>query len=398
MVFTSVPHEVFAFIGRLARPLLRFHLGWLLLGAGAVSQGGCLLNNPVNQAPEVTIDGPSTTVSYGSDATFTANATDRDGDPVTVTWRTSPGPCSDEVPPSSSPASDPSGLTLTCTQVAGPLCVWAVVRDSHGATAATHANLMPVDGPPVAALALVTPSGALAPGTPFPLFTTFEIADASADPNHDKLTATWKLEPPPNATATLVPCGAPPTHQCFVATAPGNYTVTVTATEDIGERGPALATTASLTLAVEKDQPPCLREYTPVLLPNNAVLPSAPERPFSVLRVEDDGDPFEPTASDSPRGPSAKGEPLFRWSVWNEGDGLRTVHPISWPDYTLPSRFQAGDRVAVRLEIRDRDTARMDALFAACGDEKDVCESAPGCVQRVTWHLLINLVSNGDGP
>jgi hypothetical protein len=401
LVFTSVPHEVFAFIGRLARPLLRFRIGWLLLGAGALGQGGCLLNNPVNQAPEVVISGPSGPVSFGENATFTATATDRDGDPVSVSWHTSAGSCSDELPPSPWPASDPTGPTFTSPPVAGPLCVWAVVRDSHGATATAHFALTPADDKPLAAVTLIAPTAPTSRATLFPLFTTFEVADASTDANHDKLTTTWKLEAPPNATATLVPCGTPPTHQCFVATVPGSYAVTVTATEDIGDRGPALAATSQpLTLTVDKDQPPCLREYTPVLLPNNVALHSALDnvRQFSARRVEDDGDPYEPPTGDSPRSPGAKGEPIFRWSIWNEDDGLRTVDPISYPSYQVPgARYQAGDRVAVRLEIRDRDTARMDALFAACGDEKDVCESTPGCTQRVTWHLVFDL-SGGGGP
>jgi hypothetical protein len=329
----------------------------------------------------VTLHGP-TTLTFGQDATFTADRRDPDDDPLTLTWSWAAGPCPGDVSRSawpSQPMTATETFTLPASALAGQACVWAFVTDVHGATAAANLTVVPQDRPPHAQVALVAPA---APASIYPLYTTFEVsADGSTDPDGDPLVSDWPpLQGPTASTATLVPCPtATSKHRCFHADAPGTYVVTVKTTEDIGSRGQPFSDTATLSVAVAPDAIPCLRAR----MPGEDTLHASPgeAKEFLVGWVDDDGDPY-------PSGPD--GETDFRWYL-TDASGATSVVPVLFPSYHLPAgRFVLGDTAKVRLEIRDRDQAKMAAVFAACGDAP-FCQSSPGCVQRVTWTLTFDL-------
>jgi len=369
--------------------LLRSSLVKVMLSAGAVAQSGCLLNQPVNDAPKVTVQKPDV-VYFNSVVTFTASVTDADGDRVDLAWRHADGVCPPDVAPSSWPRTPAAaGSSFDVNAGDGPSCVWVFATDSHGAVAVDHFELKPVDRAPTLDLKVVSPTQ---PAVTYPLYTAFELAALGADPEGDGLSTTWApLAGPDGSSAMLVPCTRDGSHQCFTANLPGTYKVSATVKEEIGERGPALTSAPqSLTLVVAPDALPCLGETSPPLPMAGGMLLSAPDedRTFQVLAVQDDGDPFQV---------STGGTTSFRWSV-TDPNLVTTIAPPSFTSF-FPLRgdlFHVGDTVYVRLDIKDRGSDTRS--LATCHDTDAFCEDPmrPGCLQRVTWKVVYGLPPEGQ--
>jgi hypothetical protein len=336
---------------------------------------------PINRSPDKPSIVAEGTVMRGEAATFDILPRDPDGDPVTVSWTELPTCPAD---PSSHdwtgelqalPATVPAAATLEPS-----FCVCGVVVDSHNASSADCKEFWPQNAAPQAHLAVVAPTG----GDPYPLFSDIQLSGQDSFDLADELTYSWALaSKPPASLATDHPCAGDASHpsqRCFTADQPGSYTVSLTVTDV-----PGATDTASLTLRVAEDQPPCIRlsnpDYlVPLVLRNpdptnsNLLVPD-----FEIVRVDDDGAPYPPRNHGSTR---------FSWSV-GHGDLPLVDQNHDFPRLTVaPNTFSAGERGRVRVEIHDinADSNRLiDTTFSMCGDDKAQCGSAPGCLQRVTW-------------
>ena len=95
--------------------------------------------------------------------------------------------------------------------------------------------------------------------------------------------------------------------------------------------------------------------------------------------VDDDGAPWPP-------GP--QGGATFRWYVSTDGQTFQFVNN-DYPTLPLASTglYKTGDIVKVRVEVSDRNPTN-DAALAGCDRRQDdLCQSVPGCFQRVTWSV-----------
>jgi hypothetical protein len=213
--------------------LLSHRLGFAI--AVAALGAGCF-TEPVNMSPSVRLhQDPPAPVFRGTPITYSATASDPDGDSYHLEWTQTDGNCPDDFDlPSSWPTdkwrTDPN-IQVT-PQDTAPFCVWVKAVDRYGAAAVDASTTNPQDNAPVAMLVLTSPDNAPS----FPARTHFVLsAQGSSDVDvGDTLSFTWTLKSSPSPTAMLIPCGgAPPgAIQCLDADAAGDYEVEVTVADD----------------------------------------------------------------------------------------------------------------------------------------------------------------------
>jgi hypothetical protein len=306
-------------------------------------------------------------------------SSDADGDQVrVVAWYFDQAPV---------PVEDRNGLLADCPdrnkqcfvpEVPGEYTVTVRVTDGIDEVSSTSNTVVVQPGNvPIARLELKSPTKAQS----YPLGTTFHISGAKSsdgDPM-DKLTATWDkdgfLAEAPTSIATLEPCEGDTSEleRCFRADAPGTYRVSLTVNDGLNNSVPEV-----MELVVRGDDPPCLRvtspEWSTETVPAE-IDPMKPTQLFSVLRVDDDLDPFP-----RPAGASLADQTLFQWSV-DDGSGFKHA----WDSATFrlaTDGYEYGDEVSVRLEIFDRVTV---VNRPPCNTA--ICQTSPTCVQRVTWKV-----------
>jgi hypothetical protein len=157
-------------------------------------------------------------------------------DPQIFTWRWGPG-ASDQMAFTDCPKNPTHDPGVHCFVATQPGTFSVLLTVSDGLDSDTDAQEFHVlaGHPPIAMISVVGPQpspaappsqGPFAPGTEV----TFS-AEGSSDADNDALTFTWTVDVP---WATLGACAAFPNdpsmvHQCFTATAPGTYTISVTA-------------------------------------------------------------------------------------------------------------------------------------------------------------------------
>jgi hypothetical protein len=368
----------------LACSLLRNRSGLVLaLALGAVAAlGGCLFTDPINMRPTISIVTSMGAVWRGQTAAFTAVTSDADNDAVKVRWALVPGAaCPDPTPATNWPAGDDgqgATFTVSAAETTAPFCLWAFATDRWGAQAPANLFVDPQNHPPLAQLDVEVPEAA----GDYPLYQAFRLsAAASSDPENDELVRAWTFHHPALSTATKSTCPDDDLRFCFAADVDGVYEVSVKVSE---KANPSSSTTATRSLVVRADQPPCLVAASPSLttLPlvhaldaGNGKTPQ--DDVFKVERVDDDGDPF-PAASDRPS------LLHFAWSVGPSDQALAFVDDDS-PTLTIAGgAHRVGDEVRVRVEISDRKTDRSRLEFLSCGDSA-ICPAANACFQRMTW-------------
>jgi hypothetical protein len=110
--------------------------------------------------------------------------------------------------------------------------------------------------------------------------------------------------------------------------------------------------------------------------------PEEDHRTFTVVRIEDDGDPY----------PNPKGGIQNLTVTWFlSKPGAPAGPPLEVQDTTLwsltipPRTYRSGDETTVRLEAHDRNVETVDAILRSCPDDRPLCGKVPGCSQRVSW-------------
>jgi hypothetical protein len=288
-----------------------------------------------------------------------------------------------------------------------PTCVCVEVMDHQGATSHDCLLLEAKNRPPVVVLedVLKIPSGKVRP-----LHSTIRLtAAASKDPESDPLQYAWTLNysgsDPAGKAVQIGACTdtsatLEPVVQCFKATAPGTYEVTLQVADTVVHHGKAetkWTPPSSFSVPVDVDRPPCIERTFPdsraqrILLSRSSDLGGLYEnRIFQVLSVADDGEPYP-----SPLG-TRKNPAKLIWYIYDSTQLHPTwVRQISESDQLVvsQSRFpnaRPGDTVRIRLEVRD---ALVDANYKdwICPQDQDFC-CAPGscadadaCLRWTTW-------------
>lgn len=269
-------------------------------------------------------------------------------------------------------------------------CMVVLARDKFDvATVAELAVAMPLNGDPF--IRQVTPAVATVNGTTPPvaspslrLFTNVQLAAGAENdflPN-EAVTFTWKITAPGGADlpATYCPRVAPAQSQlCFQTAMAGTYRVELSILDaGVSRAAPPWEVTV-------EDHPPCISATSPSFKDASKVLAfEHMERNFTVLEVQDDGDPLPPPARASER--------AFYWYVRKPGqDKFEWQVNETSPRFIIPPRrYQALQQVQVRLEYRDRVAVADPAArsLAHCKPEDGQCQvanSAKDCFQSVTW-------------
>jgi hypothetical protein len=345
-----------------------------------VAAPGCLLFlDPINSPPQVQIVLPSTPIHMNADVTFQAKASDPDdtAEPLTFAWDASTGRCADAGRGPLATRSQNEAVTVRPPSF-DPFCVRVTVRDHQGAAASHQVEARASNRRPVAKLEVVDPK----PTPPvIPLYTRVAVSgEGSQDEDGAKPALTYKIVQD-SAEVPHEPCEIGAMRAiCFQAKKSGAYAATVVASD--GE----LEASATLTLSVAEDQPPCIVDTDPrVTVPTVVLASDGPPRIFEVKAVRDDGHPF-------PAGPL--GRTKFQWFLGRGERGPLARHiEHDRPELEVGPRLfddvRPGDSVRVRVEVHDplsETGPRLAALASRCG-EQPLCAEPAECVRWVTWKV-----------
>jgi hypothetical protein len=356
-------------------------LGLLLLVSAPPA---CLLyTDRINGPPMVAIVAPDA-LFPGKDAAFLGRFSDPDGDEVSLRWMRLDRDCGMTGAADWKEAA-PVAMGQSYSMVPGrtAFCLRLVATDSGGAESVATYTGNPQNRPPELQLALVEPAAA----DHYPLYTAFRVAAKVRDDDDETPTVAWKIRTGAGKDVTPADCGGTAASDpgvstaCFAGEDPGPLLVTATATGGGGK-----TTTATVSLQVAEDQPPCIQAADPAVDTAAVVLAvTDPPRRFEVRQVDDDGDPFPP----GPRGGTT-----FRWYTARETGPWTREIGYDRPTFDVSAaRFEdarPGTIYRVRVEARDPAHDNPTALreLEACGDQR-VCESPPHCVRWVGWKVQL---------
>jgi hypothetical protein len=359
-----------------------------LAAVALAAGGGCLFTDPINMPPHVTIDKLSAPIARREPVTFTATASDPNGDVPGLRWAhqpvcgdvvtsgcgSCPGPGADLARDGVAPAPGPmKGPSYEVPGQDGPFCVWVFATDKHGAVSYATYLVTPRNQLPVARITVVSPNRE----PPYERYKEIELSWAeSSDPDDapEDLEAAWTLDSPTGTADLNRPCAKPrdDKSKCFLPDPDGPYQVKLTVTDKHGDKN-----MQTKTIQVQPDRLPCLRVTTP-MLSESFVIPldgAASAMKFVVEEVDDDGDPYPAAATLK-----------FRWFEGPASAPPVDRGPSSLGEYTVRDFYSLGDRAKVRVEIVDRNVDKVAQVLSNCG-ESDTCAGAPNCLQRMTWTI-----------
>jgi hypothetical protein len=337
---------------------------------------GCLYTDRINVPPSAQISMDPTLTSDGG-MTFYANAQDDQPTGLTESWTVTGQACPTGQPlPTGAAIATGSGPSFTFDPPGpGVYCVSVVVTDAQGATGYSTRTVTVSDRPPT--MPVIT---AVAPApfpTPVPLYSNLHFSGSATDPDPgDAVTLTWSLTKNQIA-GSFSGCGNGAVNDvCFQADVPGDYVLTLTATDS---HGTAAAMPATLAFTVATDQPPCITAFNPSIVSTYSLYNQGATVTFAVTTVADDGDPWPRPSNSSSQWPQ------FFWSAQQTPGGPLTRLIDSQDLYNLNENgiFEPGQSVQVRVEVQDR--VDRTAAFAQCADDQTYCDLSPGCHGWVTW-------------
>ncbi len=369
----------------------------------ASETSGCLLfTDPINTAPTVSFPPQTEPLELvRSKTAFTVNAFDPDQSTDSLRFDWYQGKTCDEAlagPPAAPNVVGNVPFPFQPTKL-GSGCVVVVVTDNRGATASAAQSYDVVDQAPTASITIPTTAGqpAPVPGQPYPLalYSTMTLLGTAKDPDSEDinlLTPIWHVLTEDDTEISMPGCpdnSKGPLACTFTTTTPGSYRVQLFVNDNILKSDPA-----EQLIQVAGDQLPNIDINSAQPLPPTSsndsplLLLAAQVNAFTINRVEDDGDPYPPSAPLDPNSPSPAG---FVWYVRLPNSTLFERCIGGGPAFTLGKTFNPQDIVQVRVEYHDRVTACQprtpgcDAVFAACDPNATICYSPDYRVQWVTW-------------
>ena len=364
---------------------------------------GCFYTDPINQRPSVGIvqlDG-SGPVYRGKTVRLAANTSDPEGAFVSLKWRAYA--CTDPTVDPDDGSHDGCDPAPFATEIQDYF-TFTIPTFRDGTTTPAQAVLVLLEGTddlqatakPVQQLALnltdapptITTSTqyrhAYVPDESVDLFAAIGDPDDGITPPP---TIDWTVYTPPTQPpydfVDILDVPPDPLHpellqvgKRFTPHGPGDYTVRVTATDQLGA-----SALQDIALRIDPDQAPCLAQYTPAAAPSGQTLPLTEPTLFEVLVVDDDLDVWPPT--DDP----SEGVTTFAWSILPPGASTRQpLTTVTGNRVALdPASYAPGDIVELRVEIQDRQH-----LPISCADGDPTCPTAGSCIQRLTWRVEVH--------
>ena len=397
---------------------LKLYLAFVAL----LGWSGCLLfTDPINKAPMVTITGPDQ-VTRGQWESYYASPTDEDG-PATLTieWThdiPSVHNGCDSITLADWVTLPSSQRTLLASTAPYPFkapntniaCVCVRVTDHYGASGQSCMPVTPSDKAPEPVI--VDVSGAPTNKTRA-LCSQIELsAESSVFPPDDEVRYDWSISysgsDPNGSKAQLAACAdytgtVPEKRRCFYAGATGSYVVSLSITDTTD----ALTSqyTATFTIPVAADAPPCLQRTDPdahsqllFLSPGGTLGTSHQSRTLSVLSAADDCEPY-PVPDNSGKQPTQ-----FLWSVQVQAQD-NTKPKLPWKyqadatdSYTVSqvnfNTLLPGDSIKVRVEARDAAVQKLyqSSTYSVCDLDTEICCGPTGCtggandcIRWTTW-------------
>ena len=355
---------------------------------------GCFYVDPINQRPSLAIEQTSAgVVNRGDTVTLKAKTDDPEDQFVYVHWRAQL--CSSEAQCDQVPFFELSGDETVeasfvvpnerATDPAQPVEAIRVVlegQDDLGATARPEQQLLI----PIADLA---PTLELRKDSRYGYVekTWLNLYAKAGDPDDwpDVPALTWEVFTPTSQPEYMLldldvaEDPDDPTHaqlgKQFLPDEVGEYEIRVTATDRLGA-----STVKSIMVSVVDDQPPCLRQLSPLVATAPAALPISEPTLFQVHVVTDDLDPY-PAVADP-----VLGTPTFTWSLLAPGMAARQqLTGVTGNGVALdPASYQPGDILELRVEIADRN-------HLTCEGDNPTCSviSDDTCLQRQTWRIEV---------
>lgn len=229
------------------------------------------------------------------------------------------------------------------------------------------------------------------PGGPFILYRGINLIAIPGgnrevfDADNDEVFLDWQLLPPAtslSAARIFEPVGD--TGYRLVPDVAGQWGVIVVVEDEHGGRGEVREN-----FFVGPDSPPCLQGMDPAVVDDAYYLVDSADgaRRFSVLSASDALDPFPAAIDNDP----VLGEAQFQWFLQAPGSAdFVELSGYSAADYLVdPKVYDPGDRLALRVEVRDRVVGPQRELV--CADDVWSCalEAGSGCNQRMTWGVDI---------
>jgi hypothetical protein len=355
---------------------------------------GCFYTTPVNDRPSAEILRLETSdLRRGGHVDLFGQVVDDNGDAVTYRWQAfacGAGAASCDAAALAGGISPSFTVPVPMSRAGGEVLASLRVRldvvDEHGAEAALPQVLVVDIGNTAPTIELqaraLEPAVTHTVGLP----SWFVVRVSDADDPLDRVEVTWDLMPPRDAEPGWLfedpgdPVSDDPLtreeQRQLVVASPGTWTVRVVATDPMGAQAEA-----TLAIAVDDDQPPCLAVLAPAPPPPGAALLLDGPRRLEVGVVLDDTAPY-PEATDPYRR-----APTFHWSIASDATGGELVDLDSDGNAVEldPASFEPGAVVDVRLEVDD-GLGRV----LPCGPDEPSCSIAGDtCVQRQTWRLEV---------
>ena len=360
---------------------------------------GCFYTDPINDRPQISAvqrmcptpsssiaaplpcDAEFDNVHRGDAVQVRAMAHDPDGSDSRLVFRWQLFACGDEATCDASPAYAVEAVTpmtpiprlLASTASPVRLVHFVVVTtDERGAQQTALRSVVLDDGP---TLGVRAEPSSTSVGGGIGLYATYGDPDGMAS----DVQLDWAVTSPDGQSSYALddrpvfdPLGDPerPTvAKTFVPGEVGDWTVTVTATDDHG-----LQAQQAQVIHVLEDQPPCIAQWQPIAAVAPAALPISAPTLFQVPLVTDDLDPYPATSS--------LGAAHFAWSIRLPGQpAFQPLTGATGNSMAIdPSAYRPGDVVELRVEVTDR------AHTVACAADQPTCSIANNtCIQRQTW-------------
>jgi hypothetical protein len=362
----------------------------LLLFAALLAPAGCFYTASINERPEARIDFVSTSPYFPDDPiVLSARSSDDEDSFLDCRWTSAVCPrgtgiagCDPPFREQTQPCADVFEFELPGGDEEHghlPVEVTLEVEDQDGAVASDVQTIRVGNRAPEIDIG-VPPARTDHFVVTFPIAVDATVDDPDGDPD---IELTWDLLRPRDASpdVKLVPVGESESVYQFTPDVAGTWTVEVVADDGL-EEGSAVQRRE---IQVMPDQAPCIATASPAAVPERYVLRREDgPRAFSVLRVEDDLDPYPRPFDDA----DYLGEIAFAWQLASPDTGgeLEPVTGATGADLTIdPAAFAPGELLDLRVEVADR----VERVLP-CEPDEPACDVDGGqCYQRLSWGVEI---------
>lgn len=351
----------------------------------ALAAASCVYTGPINRAPDaqITVDTNGPYTIEDEIVVSARKSDDPDGGELEVYWTARhclPDEGCDAPFIDRRPGRVDEPLTIEPQRRGQLRVILAVYDQPYGAVSVEEHEFDILNRRPEVELQI---QGDRLPGGGYLAGDELTAVTSAVDPDDEDadLDIAWDLRPPTGSDPNDLSYDEDEDGKMrIVPDAGGLWEIVASVEDEFGARAEA-----SATFEVVDNSPPCIEATDPAAPGDGAYVLARGDEParLSVLRVDDELDPYPPRAGD----PDA-GRTTFRWLVATPGSGGEFVEVSGRdaPDFVVdPAEHAPGDELAIRVEVSDRDDHEIP-----CGEDALTCSiGANECIQRTTWEVEI---------